>query len=276
MKTPLRNLYIDRLAEVNDQLCYFHFVDEELRQVLNQGSFDEADMTTDVFPDNPFSSRIHVKIGSLGGFRERSRASVAGTSVAFGVEHLLSFLDDLLDLKCRVSGLDKIENDADSIEDYLSKCLTNWGVTLASPTTDFLKTVRYLRLRRNHIAHVRDSLTDGFEQFIRQNSHHLNKFWNARTSMPGFDFADQNVASFSEDEAYTCMKLLRVCVEEIDSLVADTLSQADLILFEETAVLANDPQIKNQMERIGRKVRRRLIQDFGVDMKPEFVESHLQ
>ena len=275
-KTPLKNPYIDRLAKVNDQLCYFHFADEEIRQALDRLQLpDTSVMTTDVFPDNEFSPRIHVRFDSLFAFREQSKSTIAGISVTFGVEHLLSFVADVIQLKCAVSGVDAIQDDTESIEDFLSKCLNFWGVGLVSPITDFLKTIKYLRLRRNHIAHARTELTDGYRQFIRQNSHHLNKFWNARTSMDGLDFSNEDVFSFSEAEAYTCMKLLRVCVEEVDFAVAETFDESDLVLYLEARVLEHDSSLKGQSKRIVRKICRRLDLDFGVRLKPETIMSCL-
>ncbi len=275
-KTPIKNLYLDRLAKVNDQLCYFHFADEELRQGLDRVQHDASAMTTDAFPRNEYAKRIHVRFDSLLDFSNRARAVSAGTSITLGVEHLLSYISDMVQLKHEISRVPAVHNDTDSPEDYLAKSLQAWGVAMVNPITGFIKTIKYLRIRRNHIAHARIRPTNRCRQFIRQHSHELNRFWNERTAMDGLDFASEDISSFSEPEAYTCMKLLRVCVEEIDLVVASTFDESDLVRYLKREALVRDARIADRPKIIVRKVCRRLDQDFGVMLKADVVKTHIE
>jgi len=220
-KTNLKSNYLRKLASVNDQLCYFHFADEEVGKLIEELQVgDKSKTTTEIFPTNEFSKRIRVKFDELLQFRDSSKATTAGMSVSFGTEHLLYYLEDVIYLKLKISPVSESSKKYSSPEERMLNNLTHWGIT--NVDTGIIKAIKYLRLRRNHIIHANSKINEKFERFLKKESYHLNKYWSARTSIDGLDFSDRNVGKFTVNEVYTCMKLLRVCLEEIDILVGST------------------------------------------------------
>ncbi|MFL9494952.1 hypothetical protein, partial [Acinetobacter baumannii] len=65
IKSPVLRKYEKKLIEVNDQLCYFLFSNAEFESNLKKIKKSEKLFTTDVFGDNEFASRLHIKIEDL-------------------------------------------------------------------------------------------------------------------------------------------------------------------------------------------------------------------
>lgn len=270
-KSKIKNEYLERLAFVNDQLCYFQFADDEVRRIIDGlGDVNPLRMTPEIFSENPYSNRIRVRFEELLSFRERAMTTSYGISISLGVEHLLYYLDDARELKLEISNASESPEKSDTPEARLENNFKQWG---ASINPAVFKTIKYFRLRRNHIVHARSALTSEFDRFLRNESHHLNSYWAAKTSLAGLDFSSKEVERFSVSEVYTCAKLLRVCVEEIDEAIASTFSNESLIDYMTKEILNRDKKLKGSSKVLSRKVRRCLIDHFGVEIDLSEVES---
>jgi len=230
-------------------------------------------MTTEIFSENEYSQRIHVKFSQLINFRKKAIAASSGTSMSLGVEHLLSFLDEIRELKQEVSVTSESPKKSDTPEERMKNNFKYWGVDAIDSA--IFKTIKYLRLRRNHIVHARTELTEEYERFLRNESHHLTTFWSGRTSLEGLDFSSKNITEFSAPEVYSCAKLLRVCMGEVDSAIASTFSESSLIVYMTQEILERDKKLKGSVKVLARKVRRCLIEQFGVDIDPVIAESEV-
>ncbi|GGE88715.1 hypothetical protein GCM10008027_12040 [Pseudoalteromonas gelatinilytica] len=273
-KSKIKNAYLERLAFVNDQLCYFQFADDEVRRIIEGlGDVDPLKMTPEIFSENPYSTRIRVRFDELLSFREKAMATSSGISISLGVEHLLYYLDDIRELKLEISKATESPEKSDTPESRAEKNLKHWGASI-SPAV--FKTIKYFRLRRNHIVHARSTLTSEFDRFIRHESHHLNSYWTSRTSLTGLDFSSKDIESFSVSEVYTCAKLLRVCIEEIDEAIASTFSNENLIEYMAREILDRDKKLKGSIKVLSRKVCRCIKDHFGVDIEHVKVESFVK
>jgi hypothetical protein len=271
-KTNLKKEYLDKVAFVNDQLCYFQFADEIVRKKIEKKDIEDASrLTTDIFSSNKFSKRIQVRFSELESFRNKAKETTAGISLSFGVEHLPSYLDALQNLKMEISNQTASEMQFDSPEERLQNNLKKWNVD--DIESAMFKTIKYLRLRRNHIVHTREDLTDGLNSIVKQESNHLTNFWSTKTSLAGLDFSDKDVDQFSVEESYTCMKLIRVCIEEIDEAISASLTNDDLVNYMTPKVLNENPELHILKSKLSRKVSSWIKLEFGRKIKPAIIED---
>ncbi|WP_103308652.1 MULTISPECIES: hypothetical protein [unclassified Pseudomonas] len=218
-KTPLRNVHMRALASVNDQLCLTLFMHEDVAARWQElATLRPTEFTSEVFPDNEFAERIHVPMTRLLSFRDAQLNTSLGVSFAFAVEQLLLFIEAAL----RHWG-DMAETPitlADPIDETLNQHLVTHTVPIES---SLLRTVKYLRLRRNHVIHGATELSSEYSKLLKHDAPSLQRFWEARSSNPGMIFGDKSPTTFSPSETITLVKLVRICLEEIDTSVAGQL-----------------------------------------------------
>lgn len=271
-KTNLKNEYLDKVAFVNDQLCYFQFADEIVRKEIEKKEIvDPSRLTTDIFSSNKFAKRIQVRFCELESFRNKAIETASGISLSLGVEHLLNYLDAVQNLKMEISNTSASKKKFDSPEEQIQNNFKEWNID--DIDSAMFKTIKYLRLRRNHIVHSREELTDGFDTVVRRESNHLKNFWTAKTNLSGLDFSDNNVDQFSTEESYTCMKLIRVCIEEIDEAISSSLTNEDLVNYMATTALNKKPELHNLKSKLVRKVSAWIKLEFGRKIKPAIIED---
>ena len=208
------------LASVNDQLCLTLFMHGDVAARWQElATLRPTDFTSEVFPDNEFAERIHVPMTRLLSFRDAQLNTSLGVSFAFAVEQLLLFIEaalrhwgDIAEAPIRL---------AEPIEETLSQPLATHSTVSIEPL--LLRTVKYLRLRRNHVIHGATELSSEYSKLLRHDALGLQRFWEARSSIPGLIFGDKSPTTFSPSETITLVKLVRVCLEEIDTSVAGLL-----------------------------------------------------
>ena len=218
-KTPIRNVHMRALASVNDQLCLTLFMHEDVAARWQElATLRPTEFTSEVFPDNEFAERIHVPMTSLLSFRDAQLNTSLGVSFAFAVEQLLLFIEAVL----RHWG--DIAETPITLADPIDETLKQHLVTHTVPIEPLLlRTVKYLRLRRNHVIHGATELSSEYSKLLKHDAPGLQRFWEARSSIPGLIFGDKSPTTFSPSETITLVKLVRVCLEEIDTSVAGQL-----------------------------------------------------
>ena len=218
-KTPIRNVHMRALASVNDQLCLTLFMHEDVAARWQElATLRPTEFTSEVFPDNEFAERIHVPMTRLLSFRDAQLNTSLGVSFAFAVEQLLLFIEAAL----RHWG--DIAETPITLVDPIDEALNQHLVTHTVPIEpSLLRTVKYLRLRRNHVIHGATELSSEYSRLLKHDAPGLQRFWEARSSIPGLIFGDKSPTTFSPSETITLVKLVRVCLEEIDTSVAGQL-----------------------------------------------------
>lgn len=273
-KTPIRNPYMNQLAAVNDQLCYYLFADREVQRRLDGIQQNKAHLPTiDVFPDNEFSPRIRVSLGELEGFSAENRNSNCGMSFAMGTEHLLSYMATVQKLRSIISPSRYDEISSEAVEEQLLKKLEKWDAS--SVQVEIFVMAKYLRLRRNHFIHARSELSPAFTKFIRYEAKPLHKFWIKRTDLDGLDLLKRDVGSFTVRESFTLMKLLRVCLEDIDTTVASTLDHGDIVKHEARRLFARDKSSRAVTKRTVRQVGRVISDHYSLEFDQDLLESKM-
>jgi hypothetical protein len=232
-----------------------------------------AEFTSAVFPKNEFADRIHVPMTRLVAFREEQLNASLGVSFAFAVEQLLLFIeaalrhwDEIAEVQIAVT---------EPIDESLNKAFATCKTVPIEPS--LLKTVKYLRLRRNHVIHGATELSSEYSKLLKYDAPGLQKFWEARTSIPCLDFAEKHPTVFSPDEAITLVKLVRVCLEEIDGGVAGQLLPSRIFQSINAGLLKNRPELRQSnpvvVNRRIRKIKYNAGEMYGLRALPSDVAS---
>lgn len=267
MKTPILRKYESKFAQVNDQLCYFFFADWEVEKIFRKTERDNSDLlTTDVFSDNKFSPRLQIKLEKLPCFRNGAYHTLVAISIIAAVEYLLSYIDEIEIFRSNVSPSQHDEERDDKTEEQLNKKLKGW--LGARPEIAIIKTIKYLRLRRNHLAHLREQMSNDLTSFIKNDAHFLNRFWGERkTNIYDFDFSKKDLATFNENEAFALLNLIIVSMKIVDEIVLSTLSLQDLVRYELDIFLTNKAINGRSFKCRVRKFEGMLVSKYGTGIK---------
>ncbi|PSU90890.1 hypothetical protein C0W35_16070 [Photobacterium kishitanii] len=239
MKSQVLRKFEAKLEDMNDQLCYFLFSDVEVNKFFSQLTHNVASTyTTELFSENEFSERLHIKIEALPTFRTKAFHTLVSMSVIASVEYLLSYIEEIEEFRANVKASFHDAITDKKPEEQLKQKLSHW--LGEDPESAIIKTIAYLRLRRNHIAHVREDMSDGYRSLIKNDSNHLNNYWAKQTTeLNGFDFSQQSYVEFEVNELFALINLSRVCMRKIDSMMLSTIPDESIAIYELPNFLAN-------------------------------------
>lgn len=263
-KTPIRAKFVSRLEKINDQLCYTAFARHELDIVLTSHAAASADkFTTAVFPANPYADRIFRKLKDLPAFGAASKEIELQMVVIAAVEHALAYASEIESFRRLTSPTATDDIAIEAAEDQLFEKVSQWAGS-TPPRGDF-RTLGYLRLLRNHYAHVNDVPSSAFSAYIATHAHHLQRFWNnGVTQLAGLRFKTLPDAPLTSEIAFAIMNLVRVVIEHIDFVFASTL-QLDRVVFQIAAELLDTVKGHDRSAaRLAPKVRFVLEHGYGV------------
>lgn len=275
-RTSLLKKYERILVEVNDQLCYYLFSDHELGKLVT--GFEDSishTYTTEQFPDNPYSTRIHIPIEGIPLFRQKALNSLLASNLLACIEYLLEYISEVQSFREKVVVLGTQNTPTDKApEDKLNTNIKKWS----SNTLDssFVKTLQYLRLRRNHIAHVNDSLSAELNSLIKNSSNLLNQYWESKgVNLFGFNFSSAKVSEIYIEEAFALTNIIRVCLRQIDSNIIETISEESIQKYEAKRFFHESKTKHLKLSTGLRKFNAQLIQKYAQET-PCSEESFLQ
>jgi hypothetical protein len=264
-KTPLGGRFIKQLIRVNDQVCFAALQQWEFSQHLNSLTENSPKaFTTDVFPSNPFAKANYRKVGELPDFSKGAEEIALQMGIIAAVEYVLAYMEEVQVLR---EGLvadhaEPIRENAE--EEQLRLKISRWrGI---SPTAGYFWTLGYFRLLRNHYAHVNDTLTSAFKTYVRSHGTPLNSFWdNGVTDVHGIEFRALASTSLTPELAFGVMNVLRVCVQHIDEMVAETMSLADAVQWIVLQIWTAPGTRQLHVDRLSLKVAARLRIEWNIE-----------
>ncbi|HEX8307108.1 MAG TPA: hypothetical protein VF645_01645 [Allosphingosinicella sp.] len=263
-RTPIGPRFTRQLIKVNDQVCYSALHQWEFQQLLGPlVASQPSDFTPSLFPANPFADTINRKLGDLPAFANEAEQVALRMGVIAGVEHGLAYLEEVQALRQSLSSshADGIKDDAE--EEQLRLKVDAWSGQ--APVKAYFRTFGYLRLLRNHYAHVNETLHPSFKTHIRSHGTSLNRFWdNGLTELHGIDFKTLGSLALTPNLTFGIMNLLRVCVLHIDAMVAETLTLAEIVPTVVDEILKPPKNRQLKVERLSSKVRARLIAGWNI------------
>jgi hypothetical protein len=266
MKTKLQNLYTSKLANLNDQFCFYLFNREELKQKLDNFTASANPLyTTDIFKKNEYSKKIHVTFEKLPEFQKQNETLNFGAYFSFSYEFLSSYIDDVIVLLEKTNGISLTNNEKKKVPDeQLQIAIGKCGSTL--PSQELFETIEYCRLRRNYFTHVLDRLNNPFQNLVSNKGNDLNNYWDSARSE--LDFTLQNVEEFSENETIELLKIIRIILIEIDNFIGGILNNIGVAEFIATEIYESNPTRINSLiiENRKRKVLALAKKDFNITL----------
>jgi hypothetical protein len=105
-----------------------------------------------------------------------------------------------------------------------------------------------------------------FKSYVRSHGSPLNTFWkNGRTNVHRIDFRTLHSIKLVPDLAFGIMNLLRVSVQHIDHMIAETLSVTDVVRWTVLQIRAVPQARQLALDRLSSKVQKRLKMEWGID-----------
>ena len=245
VKSPPFRIFEAKLARMNDLLCYYLFSDAEVEASLSRiSSAKLARYTTETFPANPYAGRLHIRTNTLEKFRKLAFHTSVGVSLVGAVEFLLNYIKDIEGFRALVLPTPHDGIRTEKPEEQLNQKLQAWSEGCQFDG-ELVKTIRYLRLRRNHFAHVREEMSQEFKHLLKNDAHHLNKYWASQpTDLYDFNFSDSDFSKSASNEALALINLVRVCQKKIDACVMSSVGRLDIARYEAPSFLVN-PKHRN-------------------------------
>ena len=272
-KTPLILETRQKLRLLGDQLYYTTFVDELVVAMIgSRPTSDLARFTPDVFPGSKKAPRINIPLSRLAAFRESALSAGFGAVVVASYEVCNSYMLGLPRLLRRLCTRRVADEYSDKPEENARLAL----VDAASPPidTEVFETLKYVRLRRNHIAHLREDPGKELATLIRQRGTHLNRYWDEPAEIT---FADWPSETLSEAEAVGLLKHLRICIEQIDEAAGQCLD--DLLVIEElnAELVQAQPHLRDASVIPRRTGKIEALADmlYGRDIDPQLIAEQL-
>jgi hypothetical protein len=270
MKSILLGKYVDRLASLNDQLCFFQFNKNELdKRLLEFGPNVGKLFTPDVFAQNPMAPRINVKISELPTFQDLNQTFTFGAYFSTSYEVVSYYIEDSIDLLSVInSNTFQLTNDRQLEEKYK---LTLASSNCTAIPIEIIQTLKYIRFRRNHFTHLSDGISNQFNTLITTSGITLNTFWSS--AITSLDFTSLNVLKFEEGETIDLLKILRIIVQTLDENLASNFSHSGIAEFLANREFAKPQRINidvisqriNKIQALGKI-------DFGISLTKPIVE----
>lgn len=278
-KTPVRKHILPRLIALNDQLCFFLFLENELdRRLLDFGPDVKHAFTPDVFAQNFYASKINVRLNSLQAFQRANRSFTFGAYFCTSYEVASDFFEQAMNLIQETTTSVTKQNNKGGPEDAYLRSLRAAG--LPQVDTELIYTMTYCRHRRNAFIHMLDNAPTGYKDLVTRNGAMLNNYWSS--SKDELDFSQPNIDSPDESQTISLVKLLRITIQGLDSHLASILDQKGVLrllaqqLFGSKPVRMNSEVVARRYRSLGKTFRNHyggLASEFDLDKAVRSIET---
>lgn len=254
MRTEQLKYFEENLSELND--CYSHYI-----FVWEQFSIDQFDnlkkhsqkLTTEIFDKNCNSRQFNVSLDYLDSSHNDTQNLILKSiyQLAYGYfENYLirlhqfgqSLNDEVLDLQQKL--------EAEDIEDkkIFEKFFNRLGIDIEKSFEPLeIKTLDYIRLRRNRITHRATTAQGLLLDIVNNHGNKLNEYWDERLKNKRYkiDFSRKTVDDFDKLELFDFLNIYRKFAAKIDQLFINKIGQLTLTNYILDEFLsANDKSIK--------------------------------
>jgi hypothetical protein len=240
MRTEQLKYFEDNLSELND--CYSHYI-----FVWEQFSIDQADnlkkyshkLTTEIFNKNSNSRQFNVSLDYLDSSHNETQNLILKSiyQLAYGYfENYLirlhqfgqSLNPDILDLQ------QKLETEDVDDKKIFEKFFNRLGLDIEKSFEPLeLKTLDYIRLRRNRITHRATTVQGLLLDIVNNHGQKLNEFWDEHLKNNRYkvDFSRKTVDDFEKLELFDFLNIYRKFAGKIDHLFINKMGQQNLTKY---------------------------------------------
>jgi hypothetical protein len=270
-RTPARVGIIEQLVGFNDELCYAMFADAELGRMLGRfGPSVDDRYSTDVFVGNPQAPRIHVTVSALRLYQETHRAFAFAAYLIASYEAASGYYEAAVQLLGACGSATVVGGKGDAIEHRFAAMLRASGFAPANDND--IRTLTYIRHRRNHLVHLGDGARQVYVDFASQHGPVLNQHWGATRDV--VDFTVPAISQLVEPETIALIKMLRIAIERLDSVVAQSVDEAKATRYVAARIRKplDRPNSDVLRGRAG-QLRSAMTAEFGITVSADAAES---
>lgn len=274
-KTPLRAPIRARLGALNDQLQFFLFAQYQFLAALPALSAGrEQDFTSTVLPNNPYSPRLHVRLGRLGAFQAQNQALTFGAYFATTYEVASDVFPQALQFLSGATGLSVPTRKREGPEEHFSRALAVNRRPLPSPAV--IDTFTFSRFRRNSFIHLGSAPSKAFVAFCSLRGTSVNQYWGA--TRDGLDFSTPNTGPLEERETSALIKLIRIGVLAIDYHAASLVTEDQAVRHVAAGAFAKERVRMNDFvaDARSKKLRALVKHDFGFEPSAPTVDREVR
>ena len=274
MKSKELRTFLMNLSQLNNSFTHYSFV-------WNQFSIDyndlieknPDDLTKDIFKTNPFARKHNIKLEKLSNEHDKTYKTLIEGIYLLTFSYYESYLKSIMEFACLVdSKISSLDEKLDNYEDdyiLIDKVLNRIELDQVKIDSKELKTLNYLRLRRNRITH-RNSLniSHSLNDLIKKEGTELNKLWSEklRTGLQEINFNSKdkvNIINF--DFIIDTINILRIIIGKLDTEILNKLGNEKII--KEVVI----PKfIKQQKKKLKQFTESRLLRKFRRFCKSEY------
>lgn len=237
MRTEQLKYFEENLSELND--CYSHYI-----FVWEQFSIDQSEnlkkhsqkLTTEIFNKNSNSRQFNVSLDYLDNSHNDTQNLILKSiyQLAYGYfENYLirlhqfgqSLNDEILDLQ------QKLETEDIEDKKIFEKFFNRLGIDTEKAFEPLeIKTLDYIRLRRNRITHRATSAQGLLLDIINNHGNKLNEYWDDRLKNKTYkiNFSRKTVDDFDKLGLFDFLNIYRKFAAKIDQLFITKIGQQTL------------------------------------------------
>lgn len=230
-KTPLHSRVIKSVIKMNDQLQFYIFMNQEMKQRIDDFGPKVADQfTPDLFNKNPFSSKINVTLKQLRDFQIENEQFTLAVYFSTCYETASGYYELAHDLLSEINSATYMLSNSNNPESTLYKSLAASGYAL--PDFELIETLSYIRFRRNHFIHLSATPNTPFSNLIHGRGTALNSYWGSRTPPQNrLDFSSDQIQHFAREEVIQLLGHIMIIFEELDGHIASLLDRNGVLTY---------------------------------------------
>ena len=275
IKTPPHSRIVSALVDLNDQLQFYFFMNQEMRQKID-GFNPElgSQFNPKLFSENPFAPSINVSLDQLRDFQFENVEFTSAAYFATSYEVGSGYYNLIHGLLSEINSNSYIRSNGNIPELVLYQSLDMSGYPL--PDYELIETLSYIRLRRNHFIHLRSTLTPSFSDIINDRGNALNAYWQAKNPpQDRLDFSSEEIQRFEYDEVIQLLGLIRIVLDELDHHIASVLNHDEVILylFRQRFGVNSTRMNQNVAQQRAKTIRALAILEFGLQRSAKEIET---
>ena len=271
MRTDQLKYFEENLSELND--CYSHYI-----FVWEQFSIDQSDnlkkhsqkLTTEIFDKNSNSRQFNVSLDYLDSSHNDTQNLILKSIYQLAHGYFENYLirlhqfgqslnDEILDLQQKI--------EAEDIEDkkIFEKIFNRLGIDIEKSFEPLeIKTLDYIRLRRNRITHRATAAQGLLLDIVNNHGNKLNEYWDERLKNKRYkiDFSRKTVDDFDKLELFDFLNIYRKISAKINKLLINKIGNSEW----ETAIWF-DTKHKTYLLPLKAKIRKNENIEIGNDIK---------
>lgn len=237
MRTEQLKYFEENLSELNDCYSHYTFVWEQffIDQSENLKKHSQK-FTTEIFDKNSYSRQFNVSLDYLNNSHNDTQNLILKSiyQLAYGYfENYLirlhqfgqSLNDEILDLQ------QKLETEDIEDKKIFEKFFNRLGIDVEKAFESLeIKTLDYIRLRRNRITHRATSAQGLLLDIVNNHGNKLNEYWDERLKNKRYkiDFSRKTVDDFDKLELFDFLNIYRKFAAKIDQLFITKIGQQTL------------------------------------------------